>query len=111
MSETGTENGNNSPINLSHIIGKGDHRYELSVNNETAEDAAARRAEEIANAELKRRMTFVLFWFALVIVAVVFGGCVYAFSTGTPDDRKWAAGIVSSIASGLVGYLVGQGKK
>jgi hypothetical protein len=56
-------------------------------------------------------MTFVLFIFAMALTAVVFAGCVYVFATGAPDDKKWAAGIVSAIASGLVGFPVGLGKK
>jgi hypothetical protein len=32
-------------------------------------------------------------------------------ANGSADDKKWAAGIVSAIASGLVGFLVGQSKK
>ena len=56
-------------------------------------------------------MTFGLFLFALTVTGTVFAGCVYVFAIGTVDDKKWAAGIVSAIASGLVGFLVGQGKK
>jgi hypothetical protein len=110
MSEFDKENGGTPPINLSQIVG-GDHKYELSVSNETPEDASARRTKETADAELKRKMTYTLFCFALLIVSVVFVGCVYTFATGAADDKKWAAGIVSAIASGLVGFLVGQGKK
>ncbi|QPK63967.1 hypothetical protein IVG45_03015 [Methylomonas sp. LL1] len=95
-------------INLGQIVGK-DHKYELSVSNETAEDAAARRSKESADAELKRNMTYMLFFFALMIIGVVFAGCVYIFATGAADDKKWAAGIVSAISSGVVGFLVGQG--
>jgi hypothetical protein len=97
-------------INLGQLVGK-DHRYELSVSNESSEDAAARRIKEMADADLKRTMTFVLFLFALMVTGVVFAGCVYVFATGAPEDKKWAAGIVSAIASGLVGFLVGLGKK
>lgn len=110
MGESDKENGGNPPINLGQIVGR-DHKYELSVSNETPEDAAARRAKETADADLKRRMTYTLFCFALLIVGVVFAGCVYVFANGAADDKKWAAGIVSAIASGLVGFLVGQGKK
>ncbi len=56
-------------------------------------------------------MTYVLFCFALLIISIIFVACVYTFATGIADDKKWAAGIVSAIASGLVGFLVGQGKK
>ena len=97
-------------INIGQILGK-DHKYELSVSNEKPEDAAVRRSNEAADAELKRKMIFALFCFSLLIVGIVFVGCVYTFATGTADDKKWTAGIVSAIASGLVGFLVGQGKK
>lgn len=50
------------------------------------------------------------FVFALALVAVTFGGCLYLFATGSPDDKKWAAGLLSAIVSGLVGYLVGARK-
>jgi predicted cation transporter len=110
MSELDKEKGGEPQINLGQIVGK-DHKYELSVSNETPEDATARRSKETADAELKRKMTYVLFCFALLIVGIVFTGCIYTFATGAPDDKKWAVGIVSAIASGLVGFLVGQGKK
>jgi hypothetical protein len=97
-------------INLGQLVGK-DHKYELSVSSESAEDASARRTKEAAEANLKRRMTFVLFLFALAVTAAVFAGCAYLLASGSPDDKKWAAGVVSAIASGLVGFLVGQGKK
>lgn len=97
-------------INLGQIVGR-DHKYELSVSNETPEDAQVRRDKETADAALRRRMTFAMFLFALAMTAVVFGGCVWVFAFGTPDDRKWAAGVVSAMSSGLVGYLVGQGRK
>jgi hypothetical protein len=97
-------------INLGQLVGK-DHKYELTVNSDTPEDAAARRSKDEADAVLKRKMTWSLFRFALAITCVIFLGCVWVFATGGPDDKKWAAGIVSAIASGLVGFLVGQGKK
>ena len=64
-----------------------------------------------AVAALKRKMMYVLFCFALIVTAIVFGDCVYVIARGSADDKKWAAGIVSAIASGLVGFLVGQGKR
>lgn len=97
-------------INLGHLAGKG-HKYELSLSNESQEDGIARREQDAANAILKRKITWALFCFALFITFMVFSGCVYLFVIGTPDDKKWAASIVSAIASGLVGFLVGQGRK
>ena len=98
------------PIDLGQVVSQG-HKYELTIGNEPAEDAVARRAADAADAALKRKMTFILFCFALAVTAIVFGGCAYVFATGSSDDKKWAAGIVSAIASGLVGFLVGQGKR
>lgn len=97
-------------INLGQLVGR-DHKYELNVSNETSEDADARRAIAAADAALKRRITFGLFCFALAVTAVVFCGCIYVFAIGAAEDKKWAAGIVSAITSGLVGFLVGQGKR
>lgn len=53
----------------------------------------------------------VVLFVVLIETACAFGGCVYVFASGSADDKKWAAGIVSAIASGLVGFLVGQGKR
>jgi len=58
------------------------------VSNETSEDAAVRRSKEIADAELSRKMTYVLFCFALLIISIIFVACVYTFATGMPDDKK-----------------------
>lgn len=97
-------------LNLGQLIGK-DHKYDVSISNESAEDASARRLLEAAEAAQKRRIALTLFWFALLFVTVLFSGCIYVFATGAPEDKKWVAGIVSAIASGLVGFLVGQAKK
>ena len=99
-----------SQINIDQLAARG-HNYELSVSSESPEDASARRLREAEEAALKRRMTFYLFLFALLVTAAVFGGCVALFVHGSPEDRKWAAGIVSGIVSGLIGFLVGQGRK
>jgi lipopolysaccharide export LptBFGC system permease protein LptF len=97
-------------INLGQMVGS-DGRYELSVSNESPEDAAARRSNEALEANLKRRMSLGLFIFALLLASVVFAGCVYVFAAGSADDKKWAAGIVSAITSGLVGFMVGQARR
>ncbi len=86
-------------------------RYELAVTGgETVEDAAARRANLVADSKLARQIRLLLVVFALLLTGAIFASCLMAFVNGTPDDKKWAAGIVSAIASGLVGFLVGQGK-
>jgi pilus assembly protein TadC len=97
-------------INLEQFVKQG-HKYDLTVASESPEDAKARRDIEAADARQNRRLTLASFVFALAMVVVVFGGCVYMLATGSNDDKKWAAGIVGAIASGLVGFLLGQGRK
>jgi pilus assembly protein TadC len=98
------------PINLGQVLGRSD-RYQLSVSNETAEDAAARRLRDASDARTRQVMALGLFFFAMAIAATVFVGAVYVFVTGSADDKKWAAGLVSAITSGLVGFLVGQARR
>lgn len=47
----------------------------------------------------------------VVFCALIRPGRVYVFASGSADDKNWAAGIVSAIALGLVGFLVSQGKR
>ena len=56
-------------------------------------------------------MSLGLFIFALLLMTVIFAGAVWVFAIGNADDKKWAAGIVSAIASGLVSFLVGQARR
>lgn len=97
-------------MDLGEIVKRG-QKFDLTASYEPDEDGVARRAKDEADAALKRKMSLVLFIFSLGLIGVVFGGCVYTFAAGNPDDKKWAAGIVSAITSGLVGFLVGQSKK
>ena len=97
-------------IDLGAIVAK-DHTYELSASYEPPEEAASRRSREDADARQTRQIRLILFLFALAVVSVVIAGCVFAFVNGSADDKKWAASIVSAVASGMIGYLVGQGKK
>lgn len=84
--------------------------FETRETHESEADAQARREREAALAELERRKVWWTFVFALLLVATTFVGCLYLFVTGSPDDKKWSAGLMSAIVSGLVGYLVGARK-
>lgn len=97
-------------IDFGKMVGQ-DQKYEISMKNESAEDGSARRDKDAADAALKRIQSLSLFLFAMALTAVVFAGCVYTFATGAAEDKKWAAGIVTAITSGLIGFLVGTGKK
>ena len=97
-------------INLTNLV-KSQHKYELAASYEPPEDAAARRAKDVADAHESRTIRMILLVFSLAVITVIVVGCIYGFVVGSADDKKWAAGIISAIASGLVGYLVGQGKR
>ena len=49
--------------------------------------------------------------FAILMVGAIFIAALVAFETGSADDKKWAAGFLSSICFSLVGYLVGKESK
>ncbi|MCM2496040.1 hypothetical protein [Burkholderia glumae] len=98
-------------IDLGELASAG-HRYELVLGNgERTEELQARLAKEKADGDQRRLFNLILLIFALIVTGTVFVGAVYVFATGSAEDKKWAAGLVSAIVSGLVGYLVGQGKK
>lgn len=98
------------PVNIGEMAKSG--QYQVSIQSTESElDAGARRATEAADAMQKRRMSFILFCFALIFITIVFAGTVYLFASGSPDDKKWAGGIVTSITTGLIGYLVGKAAK
>ena len=89
---------------------KAGHRYDATITSETPQDAQARRSEEAAVAAQKRHFAYVLFYVGLLTIGAIFIGCIYLFAGGTAEDKKWAAGLLSAIVSGLVGYLVGKGR-
>jgi hypothetical protein len=96
-----------SAVNLTELL-KSDHKYKLSVEPETSEERTSRLRVEEADAKMKRVLTLTLFIFAILIVGVIFGSAIYTLLTGGADDKKWAVPLVTLIASGLVGFLVGK---
>lgn len=92
-------------------LGKGKN-WNLHIENETPEDAAARRAEAAEKAKHGRRLQFLCFMLAIVVVLFAFLWCGYVLATGSPDDKKVgsvvASAIVSSTVSGLVGFALGK---
>jgi hypothetical protein len=89
-----------------------DKRFDLSIQSYTPEDAAARHREITEQAKHKRRIQFYAFLFAVLILLITVGCCINALNIGSPDDKKWAAGIMgaiaSSVVSGLIGFALGQ---
>jgi hypothetical protein len=98
-----------SQIDIGKLTEQG---YTLKINNESPEDASARRKREEEEARFARLSRLALLVFSLLLTSVIFIGCVLVLAStkSSPDDKKWAAGLVSAITSGLIGFLLGQGR-
>jgi hypothetical protein len=94
------------PLNLGEIVK--DPKYSSTLIVESPEEAAARRDEAAQKAKHKRTVHFVILTFALVMVFLIFLGCIFEFQTGSVDDKKWAGAIVASICTAFLGFVAGQ---
>ena len=94
-----------NPIDLGDLIK--DPKY-INATIESAEDAAARRQEKSELARHKRSVHLIILIFALVLVFLIFLGCIYEYQVGSADDKKWAGAVIVSFGTGLLGYIVGQ---
>jgi hypothetical protein len=78
-----------------------------SKPREQPEERRSRLAREEAEAWHKRCRDSVLFAVSMFVVASIFGLCCWAFTSAStsPEDKKWATGVIGLIAGGLVGRL------
>lgn len=98
------------PIDITKLVQSG-HTYTVSASNELPEEAQHRRARELANERHERRVELLTLGFSCLMVGVIFSGCIWLVAVGSPDDKKWAMGVVAAIASGLVGFIWGRRSK
>lgn len=74
---------------------------------ETDDERAMRLRIEEANARASRVKGYVLFATATLSMFSIGVVCLYTAATTTdPETSRWSTGIVASLASGLVGYLL-----
>jgi hypothetical protein len=88
-------------------------QYEVAVSpKQTQQELKSRLAREEAEAAHQRRKDFILFVAAVLGVAAVVVLCLVtiALPDRSPDDKKWATSILTSIVSSTVFYLFGKGK-
>jgi hypothetical protein len=86
-------------------------KFSIHAESESREDADARRRESLEDKRHQHRRSLILTAFAILMVSAIFSAALVAFETGSADDKKWAAGFLSSICFSLVGYLVGKESK
>jgi hypothetical protein len=93
-----------NPLDLGDL--SEDPKYDVRI--ESNEEAAARRLQVAEKAKHKRLVNLIILIFALLMVLIIFVGCIYEFATGSVDDKKWAGAIVASICSAFLGFVGGQ---
>ena len=73
----------------------------------------ARLEQERADADLRRWKDRMLFVVAIVVVLAVGAVCLWILfdPSFSPDDRKWATGLLGLIAGALASHIVGKASK
>jgi hypothetical protein len=89
-------------------LAKADPKYNSRLTVESPEEAAARRELEAQKAAHKRSVHLISVYFALGMVSLIFLGCIVYLFVGSPDDKKWATGLIGAICTGLLAFVVGQ---
>lgn len=85
------------------------NKFALHLESDTPEDAVARRQEKAEEAGHKRKVNTIILNFALLMVFLIFVGCIYEFATGSADDKKWAGAVVSGICAAFLGFVGDNG--
>jgi type VI protein secretion system component VasF len=99
-------------IDLNDLINRPGHQLSI-VPREDPETGAARREIEKAESAHRRQITLLLHIAALAVLGVVVALCVWMIThTGAEsEDRKLAIPLLTSIATGLLGYVTGRASK
>lgn len=90
----------NNTIDLNEIANNSN--LEVSIRSEKGEDPK--------DARQRRLKDMVLFLTVIIMVLCAFAYCSYlVFTPQTSEDsRKWAMATLTSMISGLLGYVIGQ---
>ncbi|MGI8655512.1 MAG: hypothetical protein ACR2LC_09860 [Pyrinomonadaceae bacterium] len=99
-------------IDLNELADRLDHQLSIVPREEPAERQARLEIEK-ADAAHKRRIDLALHITTLAVIAATFGVCVYIIlaRTFSSDMDKLAAALLTSIVTGLVGYVTGRASK
>lgn len=102
----------NGKIDLNDLANRPDHQLSI-VPREEPTERNARLEIEKADAAHKRRIDLALHITTLVVIAATFGVCAYIViaRTFSSDMDKWATALLTSIVTGLVGYVTGRSAK
>jgi hypothetical protein len=100
-------------LDINELAGRYDV-YDVSVRSqEDPQEQAHRHRIEWLDARVQQGKGVLLFVCALGGVGVVLWYCVTTLlaPTTAPEEKKWALSAVTSILSGLIGFLTGKALK
>jgi nitrate reductase NapE component len=93
-------------INLSDIP-----KDQIKVVEETNEERTHRLDEQRLDKAHKRKSEWALFIVSVVVVFLILSTSIGIIVwSADPELRKWAPTVVTSVLSGLMGFLVGKAK-
>jgi len=83
---------------------------ELANNDNLRLSITSVPEENPIDAKIRRIKDVVLFSITLILVLSAFAFCAFVLFDAqfSPDDKKWATAISSSIISAFIGYLTGR---
>lgn len=102
----------NGKIDLNDLANRSDHQLSI-VPREDPETAAVHRDIEKADAAHRRQISLLLHIAALAVIVVAVSLCVWmVINAGNgSEDRRWAITLLTSIVTGLIGYVTGRASK
>jgi VIT1/CCC1 family predicted Fe2+/Mn2+ transporter len=100
------------PLNLNELV----HTQTLNLSLTPTEDPAVRDARlrrEEASAAHERRKELALYLTTALIIVAAFGICAFVVLSKNFSGEldKWATALLTSIVTGLVGYVTGKASK
>jgi cation transport ATPase len=98
-------------VDFSEYLQRPGTRVEAQFKSpETPEEIQSRLRQQEAEAKHQRTKDWYAFLAGLISLASVGGVCLWiaAGPHSSPDDRKWATGILTSIVTLWAGYLAGK---
>lgn len=102
----------NNKLDLNELAAKQDLTVNIASREDPAERDSRLRREE-ADAAHSRRKDFALHVVTFFVIAVTFTVCAYLIlaAPGNTEQNKWATATLTSIVTGLVGYVTGKSQK
>ncbi len=99
--------GTSKRIDFNELVRQAGHSIDFQVKTpETPEEIQSRLRREEA-ADRHERVMSVIF-VASIIIVTSFCLWIIARERSTPDERKWATGLITSIVSAGLGYVTGK---